>query len=295
MNSTPLIVASELNERLGDPGLSILDCRFDLLQPTAGRDDWLVSHIPGAAYADLDCDLAGPITARSGRHPLPEASALCDVLGRLGVGTGNSVVVYDSGSGAIAARAWWLLLWLGHEDVCLLDGGFAAWQAGGFATEKGATSVPQRVFAGAPREELVLSTEEVVAAIPVARNAIFDARDSARYRGEVEPIDAVAGHIPGTRNLPFANSMSENGHWKSPSELRQTWSESAGESAEDERAVMCGSGVTGCHLALSARLAGLPMPRLYVGSWSEWIADPSRPVATGDQEPDFAGNDAEPA
>lgn len=295
MNTTPLIVASELNELVGEPSLRVLDCRFDLLQPAAGRDAWLESRIPRAAYADLDKDLAGPVTPASGRHPLPQSGEICDTFGRLGVSNQDSVVVYDSGSGAIAARAWWLLRWLGHEDVRLLDGGFAAWQAGEYETESGEYQPPTRDFAGKAQHELVLSSAEVVAGDPVARGSLYDARDGARFRGDVEPIDPVAGHIPGTRNLPFGASLREDGHWKNVAELRKLWAEAAGTTTNGDWGVMCGSGVTGCHLALSAQLAGLSMPRLYVGSWSEWIRDPSRPVESGDPGAGEARNAAEPA
>ena len=281
MNDKYLIVASGLKKRLNQPDLRILDCRFDLQQPAAGRKDWLDSHIPGAAYADLNKDLAGPITADSGRHPLPDTRALCQRFGNMGIATGDSVVVYDSGSGAFAARAWWLLRWLGHRNVALLDGGFAAWQKHGFPVESGERRIPRRIFEGAPNPDLVLRTEEVVSGNPVARRNLIDARDAARYRGEIEPIDALAGHIPGTRNLPFAASLREDGHWKEATELRSAWDSLDGGPPGGEWAVMCGSGVTACHLALSAVLAGLRMPRLYVGSWSEWIREPGRGVEVG--------------
>jgi thiosulfate/3-mercaptopyruvate sulfurtransferase len=220
---------------------------------------------------------------------------MCRTLGRLGVGNDDNVVVYDSGSGAIAARAWWLLQWLGHRKVALLDGGYAAWVRAGFATEAGATTVTARQFEGIAQNQLVLQTADVVAADPIARERLFDARDAARFRGDVEPIDTVAGHIPGTRNFPFASSLRTGGLWKTSDELRAEWSARAGEATNADWGVMCGSGVTACHLALSACVAGLKMPRVYVGSWSEWIADSTRPVANGDSEAGGAQDAAEPA
>lgn len=291
----PLIVVSKLEERLNDPDLRLLDCRFDLMSPHAGREAWADGHIPGAVYADLDQDLAGAITEESGRHPLPDVGDLCETFGRLGIDSSTSVVVYDSGSGGIAARAWWLLRWLGHERVALLDGGIAAWQTQGGQIESGITSVETREFTGNSRDQIVITTAEIVASSDAVTGRLVDARDAARFRGESEPIDAVAGHIPGTRNLPFGESLDDAGHWKAEQDLQVLWTELLGEQPPKDWAVMCGSGVTACHLAVSACLAGLPEPRLYVGSWSEWIRDPARPVARGDSAIETVQNAAEPA
>ncbi len=283
---SPLIVVSELLNRIDEPDLRLIDCRFDLMNPQAGRLAWLDGHIPGAVYADLDNDLASRPGPTTGRHPLPDIGAICETFGRLGIDETTTVVVYDSGSGGIAARAWWLLRWLGHERVALLDGGFAAWNESGSPLETGPATNDQREFIGKPRNDRVIATEEILAAgDAISKLMIVDARDAGRFRGDVEPIDTVAGHIPGTRNLPFGESLLSNGRWKSPKALDEMWTRLLGGRPADAWGVMCGSGVTACHLALSAKLAGYPEPRLYVGSWSEWIRDPSRAVGRGDPEP----------
>jgi thiosulfate/3-mercaptopyruvate sulfurtransferase len=281
MKDTALLIDCDgLLRRIAEPGLQIVDCRFELLDPEAGRRQYLRGHIPGAVYADLDVDLAGPIGPGSGRHPLPDPQTMATTLGRLGIDTGTEVVVYDQGSGAVASRLWWLLRWLGHENVRLLDGGYARWQGLGYAIEEGEVTAPTAEFVGAPRPELVLETDEILAALDRCEALqLIDARDSERFAGAHEPIDPVAGHIPGAINLPLSASLHADGTWKSPDELEELWAETLGCGSGAPWSVMCGSGVTACHLAVSGLLAGLPEPRLYVGSWSEWIADPKRPVA----------------
>ena len=277
-----LISAQSLAGELGDSTLRVMDCRFNLQQPAAGRQAYEEAHIPGAAYAHLDDDLAGPVTPTSGRHPLPAVAVIARFFGQVGIDASSRVVVYDDMSGAIAARAWWLLRWLGHRQVALLDGGFAAWQELGLPTESGAAALESREFEAAPQPGLVIETPEIVAAAakPAALRLI-DARDAVRFRGEQEPIDTVAGHVPGTVNLPFMESIGDDGRWKSAAGLREMWSDVLPDAAEAPFAVMCGSGVTACHLVLSSLIAGLPEPRVYIGSWSEWIRDPGRTVATG--------------
>ncbi len=203
-------------------------------------------------------------------------------FGRLGISSGSHVVVYDDRSGALAARAWWLLRWMGHEQVSLLEGGLSRWQVMGFTLDEGDVTATKEHFAGSPRREWILETEDILThADRGERLLLVDARDEARYRGEVEPIDTVAGHVPGAVNLPFQQSLNSDGTWKTRAELQELWADILAEASGDDLSVMCGSGVTACHLIISARLAGLNEPRLYVGSWSEWITDPARPIATG--------------
>lgn len=271
-----------LSSRLHSEGLRVVDCRFDLADPSAGRRQYLAGHIPGAVYADLDVDLAAPADDTTGRHPLPETTTIVDTLSRLGIDTDTDVVVYDAGSGAFAARLWWMLRWLGHDRAAVLDGGLSAWQNAGFPVETGTRSVAEKAFIATERPELVLALDELLENGSTADGLnLLDARDAARYRGEVEPIDPVSGHIPGALNLPFTRALHDDGRWKSRDELKRLWSELLGEDTETPSAVMCGSGVTACHLVVSAILAGYSEPRVYVGSWSEWIRDPNRPVATG--------------
>ena len=277
---SPLQTVAALQEQLGGDDLRILDCRFDLHDPQAGRRAYESAHIPGAVYADLDQDLSAAVRPGTGRHPLPDAQNLARVFGALGIGPQTRVVVYDDCAGALAARAWWLLRWLGHDDVALLEGGWARWQAMHAPVEKGANSAAAERFTAVPDNDLVLETGEILARIQAGETLrLVDARDEQRFRGLIEPIDTVAGHIPGAVNLPFTESLMPDGTWKSREELRVLLRDALGGNLEAPWSVMCGSGVTACHLVIAARLAGLREPRLYVGSWSEWIADPSRPVA----------------
>jgi thiosulfate/3-mercaptopyruvate sulfurtransferase len=232
-------------------------------------------------FLDLNKDLASSQTASSGRHPLPDPASLAETLGRLGIDQQTRVVVYDANNGAMAARAWWILRWLGHDDVCLLDGGLAGWSQR-FALSAAEPAVRTRNFKAEVNPEMVITSAEIAAADDVAALNIVDARDAARFRGENEPIDPVAGHIPGARNLPFVESLAAQGGWKSTAELESLWANFLGTNKATPWVAMCGSGVTACHLAISALQAGYQVPRLYVGSWSEWIADPSRPIATGE-------------
>lgn len=258
----------------------VVDCRFDLANPEAGRAVWKAGHVPGAVYAHLDEDLAAPVRPDTGRHPLPHPATFAATARRWGISADTQVVAYDDGGGAIAARLWWLLRFIGHDRVAVLDGGMAAWAQDGRALS---TAVPERepgdLAAGAALES-VLDTAELARRLGTGQAPLLvDARDPARYAGETEPIDPVAGHIPGAINFPFARNIGEDGRWRSGPELRERWQAALGAGTTQDWAVMCGSGVTACQLALSARIAGLPAPRLYAGSWSEWIRDPSRPVA----------------
>ena len=271
----------DLLERLDEPDQIVVDCRFDLADPDAGRRAYEAAHIPGAVFLDLDRDLAGPITEETGRHPLPNPEELADKIGKLGIGASQQIVVYDAGPGAVAARAWWMLRWLGHDAVRLLDGGFSNWWSLGLPVSEGVEYRVATRFQSRPRENSVLGTLELAENVTtIAEFNLLDARDAARFRGEVEPIDAVAGHIPGAINLPFTEFVRENGTWLPLKERAALLEQAIGSDRTVEWSVMCGSGVTACHLAISGLEAGFRAPRLYVGSWSEWIRDPRRPVGT---------------
>jgi thiosulfate/3-mercaptopyruvate sulfurtransferase len=278
---SPLIDPARLFEKLGSPSLRLVDCRFALSDSEAGARLYETSHLPGATYAHLERDLSSPVVAgKTGRHPLPEPARFAEFLGRSGIGNDSDVVVYDDAGGAMAARLWWLLRYAGHDRVALLDGGFAAWTAAGLAVS---SEVPSRVpadFEIRLRSDLVVDAEEVDALRGRSDWAIVDARAPERFRGDVEPIDPVAGHIPGARSLPFAGNL-RDGKFLPPEELRQRFVDAL-DGVPMERAVAyCGSGVTACHHVLAAAQAGLPGLRLYPGSWSEWIANGERPVAKG--------------
>lgn len=278
--SGPLVDAAELARLLaGARPPVVIDCRFTLGAPGAGQEAYRAGHIPGARYADLERLLSGPVGPGTGRHPLPDPDRLAEGLGALGIGSDSDVVVYDEGPGAMAARLWWLLRWLGHARVRLLDGGLAAWLAqGGVLEQRAPVPVPAslRVAAGAMP---VVTTEELVAA--PGRYLLLDARAAGRFRGEVEPIDPVAGHVPGATNLPFSDNLGADGRFLPREVLAGRYRSLLGSRAPEEVACMCGSGITACHALLAMEHAGLKGARLYAGSWSEWIRSPQRPVARG--------------
>lgn len=273
-----VISPAELAELLDDPQLRVLDCRASLQDPAAGRAAYAQSHVPRARFADLLDDLSGPIVpGETGRHPLPAIDVFVERLRGWGVGRTTPVVAYDDAGGAFAARLWWMLRWLGHDAAAVLDGGFSAWVAGGYPLTDRVEQPPRGDFSPAVRAELLVSARELSAPQSVARK-LFDARAPERYRGDVEPLDAVAGHIPGALNLPFAENL-RDGRFLAPAELRQRLAAALDGTPPEDAVVYCGSGVTACHDVLAFARAGLPLPRLYAGSWSEWITDPARPTA----------------
>lgn len=270
--TSPLIAVEELAERLAD--VTVLDVRYRMGGP-AGPEEYAAGHVPGASYVDLDRELAGAPGPR-GRHPLPEEGDFVAAMRAAGVSDERPVVVYDDWSAHAAARCWWLLRFHGHRDVRVLDGGWAAWRAAGLPVEQGE---------GGPRDpgDFTAAARPAMPAVDVGsvREAavLIDARAPERYRGEVEPIDPVAGHVPGARNVPTARNLGEDGRFRSPEELAATYAEVGAVPGADV-AVYCGSGVTAAHDVLALELAGV-RAALYPGSWSEWVADPSRPVETG--------------
>ena len=277
-----LISVEELAARVESPDLRIIDCRSELGDPHAGRRSYLGGHIPGAVFADLDEDLAAPVTPDSGRHPLPKPAEFARTCEALGISNKTEVVVYDQHNGSLAARAWWMLRWLGHDRVRVLNGGVDRWVARSLPLVTGREVVAAGSFQPTVRSGRVVTTDELSGDPEWARSLrLIDARDAARFRGELEPIDPVAGHIPGSSSLPFPASLHTDGTWKSTTELEELWCDLLGEDRDVPWAVMCGSGVTACHLALSGVEAGFSEPRLYVGSWSEWIRDPARPIGRG--------------
>lgn len=266
----------------------IVDCRFDLKDPASGETRYAQGHLPGAVYAHLDRDLSNPPTTDHGRHPLPPPARLAEVFGRLGIAPGRQVVVYDDAGGMMAARLWWMLRYMGHDDVALLDGGLAAWQAAGHALDAGVVAPVAASFRGRPRAERLVLIDEVAEAVATGASLsceLVDARDPARYRGEVEPIDRRAGHIPGARNHFFQRNLDAKGSFLPPARLREAFVGSLGTLPDATTVHYCGSGVTACHNVLAQVHAGLPEPRLYCGSWSEWSRDAQRPAATGDYAP----------
>ncbi|WP_395062735.1 sulfurtransferase [Paraburkholderia silvatlantica] len=280
---TTLISAANLHERLtAAPGsVLVFDCRFDLANPAAGENAYALGHLPGAQYLHLDRDLSGPKTGKNGRHPLPDRSALVATLLLRGLNEGQQVVTYDAQGGAYAARLWWLLRWLGHDSVAVLDGGLNAWEAAGFPLVRDVPTPARGTFkAGAPLQ-VTVDAQAIVRNLATHELTVVDARAADRYRGENETIDPVGGHIPGARNRFYQDNLAPDGRFKSAHALREDFVAVLPGITPEHVVLQCGSGVTACHNALAMEIAGLHGAALYPGSWSEWSADPSRPVATG--------------
>lgn len=278
MRYRTLIETSALAAHLDDPSLAIVDCRFDLKDTSAGERAYQAAHIPGAVYAHVDRDLSAPKTGTNGRHPLPDVDTFVATLGRLGIDAGTQVVVYDQDSGGFASRLWWMLRWLGHDGVALLDGGFAKWSGEGRPTKSGVEVRPQRVFVPHVQPQMIANVSEVEGLVGKSGWRLIDARAPERFRGEVEPVDKVAGHIPGAINVPFLENLDANGTFKSPAEIAERFKKASGSTPTDHLVVYCGSGVTACQNLLALEHAGMHGAKLYPGSWSEWSSDPSRPM-----------------
>lgn len=281
MAFTTLIDTATLAAHLDNPQWVVVDCRFVLRDPSAGRRAYEAAHIPGARYAHLNDDLSSPPTARSGRHPLPDPERSAQTLGAWGIDATKQVIAYDDSSGAIAARLWWLLRWLGHGAVAVLDGDWRAWTRERRPQTAMTPTVARAQFVPRPDSLPQVNADALQQSLQGERALLFDARSEERFRGEVEPFDKVAGHVPGAVNLPFEDNLQPNGCFLPAAELRAQYQDFLGGSAPYSVVHMCGSGVTACHNVFAMEHAGLAGSRLYVGSWSEWITDPNRPIAVG--------------
>ncbi|WP_428034062.1 sulfurtransferase [Amphritea sp.] len=279
---TTLISVAELDTLLqADPAATVvLDCRSYLTAPEKGEAVYREGHLPGAGYLHLEEDLSAPITPQSGRHPLPDLTKLAQTFRSRGVSKETQVVVYDDCGGAMAARAWWLFRLLGHRQVAVLDGGYPAWLAAGLAVTDRLPSPVPGTFVAEPEMSLILPLEQVAGS--VSAGLLIDARTPERFRGEQEPIDPIAGHIPGAVNRPLQLNLTAEGLFKSAEQLRQEWLGFLTGYQPQQVAHYCGSGVTACHNLLAMEHAGLHGAKVYPGSWSEWIRDPLRPVASGE-------------
>jgi len=282
MRSTTLVSTEQLAQHLNDPEWVVFDCRFTLTNTEGGLNAYKTAHIPGARYAHLDNDLSGPVTEKSGRHPLPDVKFLSEKLSGWGVDEHKQVVVYDDSFGSMAVKMWWLLRWLGHDNVALLDGGLPKW-----LKEKRpmTTELPQitpAVFMAKPHKNMQASAAEVDNARQERCRLVIDARPEQRFTGEREPLDKVAGHIPGSVNWVFDENLDFDGTYLPAEELREAYLKLLNGVKPEGVVHSCGSGVTACHNILAMEIAGLPGAKLYPGSWSEWITDPSRPVARGE-------------
>ncbi len=284
MTFTTLITPDQLMQHLDDPAWAVVDCRFVLQQAEQGRHNYQQSHIAGAVYAHLDEDLASPIIpGQTGRHPLPDAATFARTLSQMGIDNHTQVVAYDDMGGALAAaRLWWLLRWLGHESVAVLDGGWQAWQSAGYPMRDGSETRPARRFAPQPpRQQAAVTTSEVLQYHTDPAFRLIDVRKPERYRGEVEPMDPVAGHIPGAISVPYETNLGPDGRLLPVAELRARYQALLADTSPENCIFYCGSGVTSAQSVLALVHAGLGEARLYIGSWSEWCSDPARPAERG--------------
>ena len=280
---TTLISAADLSQHLNDDNWVILDCRHDLMNPNAGRDGYAIGHIENAQFANIDTDLSGAKAGADGkfrgRHPLPERAALIATLRGWGINDDTQVVAYDAHGGMFAARLWWLLRWVGHPAVAVLDGGLAAWQSQGLPLVTMVVTRSGGAIVDKPALTHTVTVEDVESNLVTQTRVVVDARAADRFRGENETIDPVGGHIPGAKNRFFKDNLTPDGRFKSAQQLKQEFSPLF--AAAPQAIMQCGSGVTACHNLLALEVAGLPGAALYPGSWSEWCSDPARPVATG--------------
>jgi len=280
MKCSPVIDCERVNAHLSNPEWRIFDCRHQLSDPDAGMLAYGCGHLPGAFFFHLDRDLSGPRNGRNGRHPLPDPLTLADKLGAAGVHAGVQVVAYDDCGGMIASRLWWLLRWLGHERVAVLDGGIKRWLAEGKALSIEVPQAQPSTFTVSLRD-WVVNSDEVLANLGSRRFCLVDARSPDRFAGENETLDPVAGHIPGSLNRCFRDNLDASDRFRPAAELRREFLQLFAGTAPHHAVMSCGSGVSACHNLLALEIAGLSDARLYAGSWSEWCSDPQRPIATG--------------
>ncbi len=279
---TTLVSADQLAQHINDPDWIVFDCRFTLTDTDSGHRAYLAGHIPGARYAHLNNDLSAEVTATSGRHPLPNPDLLAEKLGLWGADGSKQIVVYDDSFGAMAGRMWWLLRWLGHDAVALLDGGIQRWVRQKQPLTPDLPIIVPATFKAHPNNEMWVDATCIEKALRSNECLLIDARSEERFSGEREPLDKVAGHIPGSVNYPFEDNLDLDSTFMSAQDLRAAYLELL-DGVEPSRVVhLCGSGVTACHSLIAMEHAGLKGARLYPGSWSEWITDPGRPVETGE-------------
>jgi thiosulfate/3-mercaptopyruvate sulfurtransferase len=275
---TTLISTESLAAHLNEPSWLIADCRYNLKDEEWGRAQYSAAHISGAVFVNLAHDLAGPRTGTNGRHPLPSPEAMASAFARLGIGDDTQVIAYDQDAGPFAARLWWMLRYLGHDSVAVLDGGFAKWLREDRPVHRGEETRPAAAFTPRLRKGMRVTVDDVVARLGDASTLLVDARSAERFAGQPDPLDSVPGHIPGARNRPYRHNISDEGTMRPGSELKADFEQVLGGRRPDETVMYCGSGVTACHNLLAMEHAGLRGAKLFAGSWSEWEADPKRPI-----------------
>jgi len=273
------ISAAELNKKLNDSNWVIIDCRFNFDEPELGYQEYLAGHIPGAIYANLNRDLSSEvIPGKTGRHPLPNQKVLTEKFSSWGIDESIMVIIYDDHGGGLAARLWWLLRWLGHEEALILDGGWSAWQAADYDVETDVSSGKAKVFSPVEHSQFVVNADEVDLIRMDPDYFLIDSRGAERYWGIEENIDPVAGHIPGAMTAPYAGNLDEDGFFLPLEQLKERFKNLLEDIPPEQVVFYCGSGVTACHNIAAMIAAGYEMPKLYAGSWSEWITDPDRPI-----------------
>ena len=281
MEYNTIISSAQLADIAANDDVRIFDCRFSLKDPQGGKKNYQKGHIPGAQFADMDTQLSSGITQTSGRHPLPQEKIFLEQLRVWGISNSTQVVAYDDVSGAFAARLWWLLRWMGHQRAAVLDGGLQKWEALGFSLSQDTVQFPRGDFAGKANMLWVLDIDSVSMELAANNITLIDARAADRYTGKDQKTDPVPGHVPGAKNLPFGGNLNEQGLFTSPEAIKKRFDQVIRDQEIDQVVNMCGSGVTACHNLLAMEIAGFTPTKLFVGSWSQWIRDPSRPIATG--------------
>ena len=281
MQFNTIISAQQLNAIIENDNVRVFDCRFSLKDPQGGLKSYQAGHLPGAQFADMDTQLSAPMTQTSGRHPLPESEKFIQQLQAWGVNGDTQVIAYDDMFGAFAARLWWMVRWLGHDNVAVLDGGLPKWTDAGYALSQATTEFAPGEFNATANMHWLVDIDSVQRQLAADSITLIDARSADRFTGKDQKTDPVAGHIPGAKSLPFAGNLDQNGLFQSPQAIRARFAAIIQNQSMDNVVNMCGSGVTACHNLLAQAVAGLPPGRLFVGSWSQWIRDPSRPVASG--------------
>ena len=282
MNYTTTISAKELNDIIGNENVRVFDCRFSLKDPQGGLKSYQQGHLPQAQFADMDTQLSSPMTPTSGRHPLPMPEDFMQQLQAWGVNNDTQIIAYDDMKGAFAARLWWMMRWVGHENVAVLDGGMEKWTEAGYTLTQDNVDFPAGNFTGAAKMEWLVDIDTVRSELEAGTITLIDARAADRFTAKDQQSDPVPGHIPGAKNLPFGGNLASDGLMKPSAEIKQRFDQIINENSEREVVNMCGSGVTACHNLLAQAIAGMPPMKIFIGSWSQWIRDPARPVATGE-------------
>jgi len=284
MSYKTIISADNLMKNLNNEDFIIFDCRCDISDSSYGIDAYNEGHIENAIFVDIDHDLASEKTASSGRHPLPDPQLLSEKLSQWGMTNNKQAIVYDDAGGAFAGRMWWILKWLGHNNVAVLDGALGAWMSNGGKLSTNPTIFEREIFHPSINDEMHVSIKDVEDAQYKMSKLIIDARSKERYLGIKDEVDPVAGHIPGAISHPLGQNLDKNGHFKSPEELRHIFNKLVGDTSSSDIISMCGSGITACHNILALEISGIKGVSLFVGSWSEWITDKDRPIATIDHK-----------